>query len=41
MVEQLDALAWCEMMEKEGIVYSGMGINCKGSHGQTERAVGL
>jgi hypothetical protein len=33
--------AWCETMENEGIGKSGMGINCKGRQGQTERAVVL
>ena len=31
----------CETMENESIGYRGMGMNCKGSQGQTERAVAL
>jgi hypothetical protein len=36
-----DVEGWCETMENEGIGKSGMGINYKGSQGQTERAVVL
>jgi hypothetical protein len=31
----------CEMMENESIGKRGMGINYKGSQGQTERAIVL
>ena len=33
--------AWCETMEIESIGQRGMGINYKGSQGQTERAIML
>ena len=33
--------ARCEMMENESIGQRGMGINYKGSQGQTERAIAL
>ena len=33
--------ARCETMENKSIGYRGMGINYKGSQGQTERAVVL
>jgi hypothetical protein len=33
--------AWCETLENESIGKRGMGINYKGSQGQTERAVAL
>jgi hypothetical protein len=33
--------AWYETMEKESIGQRGMGMNYKGSQGQTERAIAL
>jgi len=33
--------ARCEAMENESIEWKGMGVNCKGTQGQTEKAVEL